>query len=118
MAEVTNRTTMQEPTRLEMLQRQLDYWWTAYKRTWKGSVITSFVQPWLYVGAMGVLLGDHVDDSGSGSSGKSAPSSPVRSTRSTVHRSGAPRRSTTARKPAGSCGRPPLRPWRALDSGA
>ncbi len=52
------------PGVVEMLRRQLDYWRTAYRRTWKGSAITSFVQPWLYVGAMGVLLGGYIDDGG------------------------------------------------------
>ncbi|HET6560256.1 MAG TPA: ABC transporter permease [Marmoricola sp.] len=49
---------------LEMTGRQLDYWATVYRRTWKGSAVLSFVQPWLYIGAMGVLLGGYVDDSG------------------------------------------------------
>ncbi|HEX4472603.1 MAG TPA: ABC transporter permease [Nocardioides sp.] len=40
--------------------RQLDYWWTYYKRTWKGSVVTSFASPLFYVLAMGVLLGKFV----------------------------------------------------------
>ncbi len=40
--------------------RQLDYWTTFYLRTWKGSVITSFASPLLYVLAMGVLLGGFV----------------------------------------------------------
>ncbi len=60
------------PGSLEMLRRQLDYWWTAYRRTWKGSAITSFVQPWLYVGAMGVLLGGYIDEGGANLDG--APS--------------------------------------------
>jgi lipooligosaccharide transport system permease protein len=42
------------------MARQLDYWWTVYLRTWKGSVITSFVSPLFYVLAMGVLLGGFV----------------------------------------------------------
>jgi lipooligosaccharide transport system permease protein len=43
--------------------RQSDYWWTVYKRTWKGSIVTSFASPLFYVLAMGVLLGGfvHVD---------------------------------------------------------
>jgi lipooligosaccharide transport system permease protein len=43
--------------------RQHDYWWTVYKRTWKGSIVTSFASPLFYVLAMGVLLGGfvHVD---------------------------------------------------------
>ncbi len=43
-----------------MVARQRTYWLTAYKRTWKGSVVTSFVMPLLYVVAMGVLLGGYV----------------------------------------------------------
>lgn len=37
-----------------------DYWMTVYRRTWRGSVINSFVTPLLYVLAMGVLLGSYV----------------------------------------------------------
>lgn len=55
-----------------MLRRQLDYWWTVYRRTWKGSAVLSFVQPWLYIAAMGVLLGGYIDDASSGVGG--APS--------------------------------------------
>lgn len=40
--------------------RLADYWTTVYRRTWKGGVITSFVTPFFYVLAMGVLLGDYV----------------------------------------------------------
>jgi lipooligosaccharide transport system permease protein len=47
--------------RWEMVARQGIYWSTVYKRTWKGSVVTSFVMPLLYVLAMGVLLGGFVD---------------------------------------------------------
>jgi lipooligosaccharide transport system permease protein len=49
------------PGRVELVLRQADYWRTVYRRTWKGSVITSFVQPLFYVAAMGLLLGDYVD---------------------------------------------------------
>ena len=48
---------------LTMLHRQLPYWRTVYRRTWKGAVITSFVQPWFYLASMGVLLGGYVDAS-------------------------------------------------------
>lgn len=41
--------------------RLLDYWTTAYRRTWKGSAVSSFVVPLLYVLAMGVLLGGFVE---------------------------------------------------------
>jgi lipooligosaccharide transport system permease protein len=40
--------------------RLADYWLTVYRRTWKGSVISSFVTPLLYVLAMGVLLGGFI----------------------------------------------------------
>jgi lipooligosaccharide transport system permease protein len=54
------------PGRVDLLLRQVDYWRTVYRRTWKGSAITSFVHPLLYVAAMGVLLGGYVDQSSSG----------------------------------------------------
>ena len=41
--------------------RQHDYWLTIFRRTWRGSVISSFVSPIFYVVAMGVLLGGFVD---------------------------------------------------------
>lgn len=41
--------------------RLIDYWAIVYRRTWKGSVITSFVSPLLYVLAMGVLLGGFIE---------------------------------------------------------
>ena len=41
--------------------RQTDYWWTVFKRTWKGGVINSFVSPLFYVVAMGVLLGGFIE---------------------------------------------------------
>ncbi|WP_372736259.1 ABC transporter permease [Nocardioides sp.] len=46
----------------EGIGRQFDYWLTVYKRTWKSSVISSFLSPLLYVVAMGVLLGELIDD--------------------------------------------------------
>jgi lipooligosaccharide transport system permease protein len=45
---------------VRMVARQRIYWATAYKRTWKGSAVTSFVMPLFYVVAMGVLLGGFV----------------------------------------------------------
>jgi lipooligosaccharide transport system permease protein len=71
-ARLDRERTTAPPGLVEMLRRQLDYWWTAYRRTWKGSAITSFVQPWLYVGAMGVLLGGYIDEGGASLDG--APS--------------------------------------------
>jgi lipooligosaccharide transport system permease protein len=45
---------------VEALRRQSDYWWTVYRRTWRGSVVASFLNPLLYVLAMGVLLGGFI----------------------------------------------------------
>ncbi|MGZ4493704.1 MAG: ABC transporter permease [Nocardioides sp.] len=64
--------TAPQPGRLAMVGRQVDYWATVYKRTWKGSIAFSFVTPLLYVVAMGVLLGGYVDRGGSSVGG--APS--------------------------------------------
>lgn len=41
--------------------RLVDYWATVYRRTWRGSIVSSFVTPLLYVLAMGVLLGGFVE---------------------------------------------------------
>lgn len=69
-------TTHESPTRVlphwPMVVRQATYWTTVYKRTWKGSVVSSFVLPLLYVVAMGVLLGGFVDRGGASLEG--APS--------------------------------------------
>jgi lipooligosaccharide transport system permease protein len=43
-----------------LASRLSDYWWTVYKRSWRGSVISSFFTPLLYVVAMGVLLGGFI----------------------------------------------------------
>ncbi len=45
----------------QMVLRQSAYWWTVYRRTWRGSVVTAFVEPLFYVVSMGVLLGQYVD---------------------------------------------------------
>jgi len=50
-----------DPGRLALALRQGDYWQTVYKRTWRGSVVTSFLMPLLYVVAMGVLLGGFIE---------------------------------------------------------
>jgi lipooligosaccharide transport system permease protein len=41
--------------------RMADYWTVAYLRTWKGSAISSFLVPLLYILAMGVLLGGFIE---------------------------------------------------------
>jgi lipooligosaccharide transport system permease protein len=39
----------------------LEYWLTSYRRTWRGSVVSGFLSPLLYLGAMGFGLGTLVD---------------------------------------------------------
>ena len=41
--------------------RLADYWAVLYLRTWKSSVVSSFVVPLLYILAMGVLLGGFIE---------------------------------------------------------
>lgn len=53
-------STSRSPLSLSRASRLSDYWLTVYKRTWKGTVISSFVTPLLYVLAMGVLLGGFI----------------------------------------------------------
>ncbi|HAM02590.1 MAG TPA: ABC transporter [Acidimicrobiaceae bacterium] len=48
----------QEPPSL----RALRYWAYQYKRTWRGSITTSFLYPVLYLAALGVGLGSLVDN--------------------------------------------------------
>lgn len=68
-----SRTVSQEaPGRLRMIGRQLDYWIAVYRRTWRGSVFTSFAMPLFYVVSMGVLLGGFVDDSSADLQGASS----------------------------------------------
>ena len=50
-------------------RRMFDYWVTVYKRTWKGSLISSFLLPMLYLAAMGIGLGSFVDSNGTGALG-------------------------------------------------
>jgi lipooligosaccharide transport system permease protein len=58
---------------MELALRTTDYWLTVFRRTWKGSVVTSFVVPFLTLAAMGLGLGSFVDDnSGQGGAGNAA----------------------------------------------
>ncbi len=41
--------------------RAARYWGYQYKRTWRSSVVTSFLIPVLYLPAMGVALGSLID---------------------------------------------------------
>ncbi len=51
-------------TTLDPVRRQFDYWAIAYRRTFRGSLVSSFLQPVLFLAAMGLGLGTYVDDSG------------------------------------------------------
>ena len=53
-------TTSSSPGTGPLVLRLVDYWATVYKRTWRGTLISSFLTPLLYVVAMGVLLGGFV----------------------------------------------------------
>ena len=56
------------PTTTGLVVRQADHWWARWRRTWRGSAITNFVLPVLYLLAMGVGLGAYIDDGGATSS--------------------------------------------------
>jgi lipooligosaccharide transport system permease protein len=51
-------------TTLALAWRQLDYWAVVYRRTWKGSAVSSFLMPVLYLVAMGLGLGGFIDSPG------------------------------------------------------
>ncbi|WP_310964613.1 ABC transporter permease [Nocardioides terrisoli] len=59
MAEVTDVPPAQ-PRSGPRVVNLFDYWATVYRRTWRGTVISSFITPLLYALAMGVLLGKFV----------------------------------------------------------
>jgi lipooligosaccharide transport system permease protein len=44
--------------------RTYEFWLTAYRRTWRGSVATSVISPVFYLGALGIGLGTLVNKSG------------------------------------------------------
>ena len=62
MATDTVAATAARPTGLVL--RQVDHWAVRWRRTWRGSAITNFLLPVLYLVAMGVGLGAYVDDGG------------------------------------------------------
>jgi len=47
-----------------LLFRQVDHWAVRWRRTWRGSAITNFALPVLYLLAMGVGLGGYVEGGG------------------------------------------------------
>lgn len=53
---------MARPGRAQLVGRAYAYWAAAYRRTWRGSIVSSVVTPVLFLAAMGVGLGSLVDD--------------------------------------------------------
>jgi lipooligosaccharide transport system permease protein len=49
--------------------RELRFWLTDYRRTWRGSIYSSVLSPVLYLGAMGLGLGALIDAHGTASLG-------------------------------------------------
>ena len=66
MAALSNRETFTGPalpgSRLAV--RQLQFWLTNYRRTWRGSIYSSLLSPLLFLGAMGLGLGTLVNAHG------------------------------------------------------
>ena len=52
-----------------MAVRAFRWWLVNYRRTWRGSIYSSILDPVLYLGAMGIVLGALVDKHGVGSLG-------------------------------------------------
>jgi lipooligosaccharide transport system permease protein len=57
------------PSPWAMAVSQLRFWLTNYRRTWRGSIYSSVLNPVLYLGAMGIGLGSLVDKHGLASLG-------------------------------------------------
>jgi lipooligosaccharide transport system permease protein len=49
---------------VDLTLRSFEYWLYRYRRTWRGSAVTSFLSPALYLAAMGYGLGNLVDRGG------------------------------------------------------
>jgi lipooligosaccharide transport system permease protein len=58
---VSTGSTSSRLRALEGIRRQADYWRIVYLRTWRATVVSSFLAPLLYVVAMGVLLGGFIE---------------------------------------------------------
>jgi lipooligosaccharide transport system permease protein len=58
------------PSAWSFAVRQLRFWLTDYRRTWRGSIISTVLNPLLYLGAMGLGLGTLVDKHGTASLGQ------------------------------------------------
>ena len=44
--------------------RAYEYWLTVYRRVWRGTVVTSVLNPVLYLSALGIGLGKLVNNGG------------------------------------------------------
>ena len=58
-----------QPSAWSFAVRELRFWLTDYRRTWRGSVCSTVLSPVLYLGAMGLGLGSLVDARGTASLG-------------------------------------------------
>jgi lipooligosaccharide transport system permease protein len=57
-------TARMGPARWGRVLRAFEYWMVSYKRTWRGTIISSFLVPSLFLAAMGLGLGSYVDAGG------------------------------------------------------
>ena len=57
------------PSGWSLAVRQLRFWLTNYRRTWRGSIYSSVLNPVLFLGAMGLGLGSLVNQHGTGQLG-------------------------------------------------
>jgi len=69
MADLVTRAPGTAPPRLapsgwSLAARQLRFWLTNYRRTWRGSIYSSVLNPVLFLGAIGLGLGSLVDAHG------------------------------------------------------
>ena len=68
-AGITDQPTAALAGRWAMAVRAFRFWLVNYRRTWRGSIYSSVLNPVLYLGAMGLGLGTLVDKHGSSSLG-------------------------------------------------
>jgi len=66
MAAVTTREAITRPplSGAVFAVRELRFWLTNYRRTWRGSIYSSLLNPLLFLGAMGLGLGSLVNKNG------------------------------------------------------
>src|ERR1022692_1725317 len=57
------------PSSFSFAVREFRYWTTNYRRTWRGSIYSSVLNPVLYLGSIGIGLGSLVNKHGSASLG-------------------------------------------------